>query len=74
MMCGRCGDPGREIELVRDGTVVGAGALCDVCFAAAAAGADELRRQFEELLAAGIPRDMANDIMIARVTGEAAQA
>lgn len=41
--------------------------MCDPCFLAAMAGFEEHRRQFDELIEAGVPRDRANAIMIDRI-------
>lgn len=43
--------------------------MCDACFMVAIAEMDVLRHQFDELIAAGVPRDRANAIMIDRIEG-----
>ncbi len=67
--CNRCGDPGFDVEIAQEGTVLAQGTLCDTCFAAAEATLAELRVQFEELLAGGMSREEANTIMAARLEG-----
>lgn len=43
--------------------------MCPSCFDTDMADFDEDRRRFEELIAAGVPRDRANAIMIDRIEG-----
>ena len=45
--------------------------MCIGCFEPAIAKFQEHRRQFQELIDAGVPRDRANAIMIERIDGEA---
>lgn len=49
------------------------GILCDPCFEIACDIAEANRRRFQKLLSAGVSRKMANEIMIARIDGEAPQ-
>lgn len=72
--CVHCGDRGDPVEVVHEGNVVAAGNLCEPCLAAAIATGEELRRQFDQLIASGIPRDTANAIMIARIDGKVGSA
>lgn len=74
MTCTCCGEPGEPIEVERHGEIIAAGALCDSCFAQAEAALEELRAQFDSLIAAGVPRETANRIMIDRIDGKAATA
>lgn len=43
--------------------------MCDACFGPALEEMAQLRAQFEEMLAVGVPRDRANAIMINRIEG-----
>lgn len=43
--------------------------MCLPCFEPANAEFEESRRQFQELIDAGVPRDQANAIMIDRIEG-----
>lgn len=69
MNCNRCGAPGAgPLDVVsNDGVVVAAGHLCSPCTAKVLEGRREYRRQFDELIAAGVDRRLANRIMIVRV-------
>lgn len=46
---------------------------CDPCYQKAHAELTEARRQFDELIAAGVSREEANKMMIARLELEAVQ-
>lgn len=73
--CHDCGaTEAREIAVERFGVRAVLGHLCDGCFAVAQARADELRQQFDALLAAGLSREAANERMIAIVEGRGASA
>lgn len=68
--CLKCGTPtDRRIEFT--GLLVGEIFMCGGCFEPAFAEITEHRRQFELLLANGVPRDRANAIMIDRIEGKA---
>ena len=70
--CHRCdARDAAPIVVERDGVEVATGALCDRCFKRALDGAAEWRRQFDELLAAGVGRAAANRTIIARMGGAA---
>ncbi len=59
---------GKTYTVVYQGVEVGNDCfLCDACFSAAAARLAVWRVQFEALLAAGVSRGMANDIIIQRM-------
>lgn len=69
--CIKCGrDTGHTVELT--GLVSALQSVCEPCFDAFMVGFEERQRQFAELIAAGVPRDEANRIMIARIDGAAA--
>lgn len=70
MTCLTCGKPARPITVERDGIDVASGFLCDPCFDAALAGAAEWRRQFDELIAAGVSNADANRTIIARMNAQ----
>lgn len=71
--CVKCGSPKvRLIEVTREGLAVAAGCMCSPCLEKAIAVADELRRQFEELLELGISRELANEVMCDRMDRRAA--
>jgi hypothetical protein len=72
--CGRCGETGRELVVVKDGSLLAFGYACDRCFAETLAEHERLRLQFEELLAAGVDRAEANRIMIERIERNSAPA
>lgn len=67
--CAKCGvDIARGVDVVdADGNLVGTGYLCHECMAQALAGAERMRREFEELLAGGMSREDANTEMIRRI-------
>lgn len=67
--CVQCGQPGHEVVVESAAGEVGRGWMCDPCLAVAEVEFAEIRRQFNELVAAGVPRDRANAIMIARMEG-----
>jgi hypothetical protein len=66
--CLKCGAP-TESRVEFTGLLEGDIFMCDACSTPAMDELDEHRRQFEELLAAGVPRDRANAIMIDRIEG-----
>lgn len=72
--CRKCGTPCDRTSVVFRGVEVAGGFLCEQCLDAAHAEMAELRVQFEALLAAGVSREEANRIMIARGDGTAATA
>ena len=64
--CLKCGiGTGRRVEFA--GLLEAEVFMCNACFMDAMAEMDEHRRQFDELIAAGVPRDRANAIMIDRI-------
>ncbi len=65
--CLKCGRSGSPVQIT--GLIETTMTICDACFDAAVAGLDVLRVQFDELIVAGVPRDEANSIMIARIDG-----
>lgn len=67
--CAKCGQPGflREAVSPITGRVVAGGHLCGPCWRAALSEFAEFRRQFEELLALGVNRPLANEVIIARI-------
>jgi hypothetical protein len=65
MKCGAATESRVEFTGLLEGDIF----MCDECFAPAMAELDEHRRQFEDLLASGVPRDRANAIMIDRIEG-----
>jgi hypothetical protein len=67
--CRKCGTQCDRTSLVFRGIEVGSGYLCETCLDAAHAEMAVAREQFEALLAAGISREEANRIMIARHDG-----
>lgn len=67
-ICG-CGRDAGQVDVQRDGATIVTGWMCDGCFTDALADMDVKRTQFEALIAAGVPRDKANEIMIARMNG-----
>lgn len=70
MTCLTCGKPARPITVERDGAEVASGFLCDPCLDAALAGAAKWRRQFDELIAAGVSNADANRTIIARMNAQ----
>lgn len=66
--CLKCGTP-TEHHIELTGALAAEVFMCDGCFTPAMAGFEECRRQFQELLDAGVPRDRANAIMIERIEG-----
>lgn len=69
--CRKCGrDTTHSVEL--SGIVSAIQTVCEPCFDEFMVGLEENRRQFAELIGAGVPRDEANRIMIARIDGQAA--
>lgn len=74
MTCRRCGEPGTETIVTREGIEMGRGILCDPCLAQAVAIADDNREIFESLIASGVTRERANEMMIARLYGQGADA
>lgn len=70
MRCNRCkARPGTPIDVFQNDELQGSGHLCDECFDECADRADQLKLIFEGLLAAGVPRDAANAIMIRDYVG-----
>jgi hypothetical protein len=68
--CVRCGErKSNAVTIFRDDTLVASGCLCEWCLAAACAEVEILRGQFRDLLDAGLSREAANAIMVARVAG-----
>ena len=64
--CLKCGSPTDGcVELT--GLLVADVFMCDACFAAAMAEIEVHRRQFDDLIEAGVPRDRANAIMIDQI-------
>lgn len=72
--CHKCGAPAPFTVLARDGVAIGGGRLCDPCFDLAVENAAALREEFEAMLADGVSRDEANQILIAKIDGKAASA
>lgn len=74
MTCPQCGHPARwrEVHDVETGHVVASGPLCNPCFDAAVVEAAEFRRQFDDLIALGVNRALANEVLIARVDARSA--
>lgn len=69
--CVKCGrDTGHTVELT--GLASAIRPMCVPCLDAVMLEMAVLRVQFDELIAAGVPRHEANRIMIARIDGEAA--
>ena len=69
--CLQCGADTDRTSIQLDGSEVAGGYLCRSCFELAWAEFLERRRQFAALLGAGVDRDEANRIMIARGDGAA---
>lgn len=67
VICSRCADPGREIAITRDGVVELTITACDNCLAKARSELAALEVQFQALLQAGVSREQANEIMIAKI-------
>lgn len=65
--CIKCGESGVEIVIERDDEMVASNFMCDGCFGAAMEDFAVKRRQFEMLLANGVSRKRANEIMIERM-------
>lgn len=64
--CLKCGTPTtHRVEFT--GLIEGDVFMCTECYDLAFSEIEEKRRQFEALIAAGVPRDKANQIMIARM-------
>jgi len=72
MQCRSCGAEGEPIEIEMNGETVASGSLCGPCFEQAKEGAAKLREEFDQLLAAGVSRKDANDLLIARMESERA--
>jgi hypothetical protein len=68
--CLKCGEPGKLIEVTMDDQVICSHFSCQRCFNEAFADLEENRRQFQELLDAGVSNAEANRTMIARIGGE----
>lgn len=71
--CIKCGAPGKLIEVIMGDKVIISHFSCQPCFDNAFAELEENRRQFNELIAAGVSREEANKIMCARINEEAVQ-
>lgn len=71
--CLKCGAPAGLVEVQFADGSLGHHLACQKCFDEARADLEEKRRQFDELIAAGVSRSDANDIMIARIRGETTQ-
>lgn len=67
--CIHCGEPCNEVVVENALGEVACGWMCDPCLAVAEVEFAELRRQFDELVAAGVSPEQANAIMIARMEG-----
>lgn len=65
LKCGTATEHRVEFTGALDAEVV----MCVSCFDPALAEFQERRRQFQELIDAGVPRDRANAIMIERIEG-----
>lgn len=75
VMCMKCyGGDASPIDCVKDAEIVTAGTLCTPCLSRALDEAAELRADFEALLQAGVSREQANAIIIARIDGKLASA
>jgi len=71
MSCRKCwGKEARAREFAENDDVFATVDICDACFDVAWDEFMTLREQFEELIKAGVPRDKANEVMIARMRGE----
>lgn len=66
--CRKCGKwTKHKVELASNDVPVLVGRLCNACFEDALDRLYELRKEFEALLAEGIDRERANEIMIDRI-------
>ncbi len=67
--CRKCGVVTRKkVEIFQEGTeIIPFSPLCESCYRAALVGAEWLRVEFEELLAGGMDREQANEVMIERI-------
>lgn len=73
--CYQCRDlTATPIDIAKDGEIILSGALCERCLAVALNEMAEHRREFEALLAAGVSRSDANDMMIAKIDGKQVRA
>lgn len=74
--CNCCGEAeAEEVEVAQpDGVVIATGSLCESCLARLEAGAEVMRQQFQAMLDAGLSREAANALMIARMDGRMPQA
>ena len=61
--CGRCGALATERDLTLRGETVLALLSCDDCVARGVAELAHVRPIFDAMIAAGVPRDLANDAM-----------
>lgn len=68
--CLKCGTATSH-TVVMTGLIDGEIFMCAPCFEPAFAELEHNRARFAELIAAGVPRDRANAIMIARIDGQA---
>lgn len=61
--CRRCGKPARERDLLFQGEPLATFDACDACIAETDATLSRVRPVFDAMLAAGIDRGIANDVM-----------
>lgn len=61
--CKRCGEPGKTVGLQHAGTTVAVLHACHGCIDQTAAELARVRPVFDAMLAAGVARDLANDVM-----------
>lgn len=60
----RCGKDGRQRTLVHDGIEIATAVRCDDCVAREDALLDRVRPVFEAMLAAGVERPTARDVVL----------
>lgn len=71
MRCQRCrSEDGQQVTMFANGQVLGQSMLCDDCLADCKDFMADKERQFVELVNAGIDRDDANAIIVAREIGK----
>jgi hypothetical protein len=69
-ICAQCGSLNCqkvEVETTDGPSIRLEGYLCEVCFTNAIALHQDLKRQFDELLALGVNRLLANEVLIDRI-------
>ena len=66
----KCGSPAKAIEVAKDDEIVALGFLCSRCFEHALDEAAANRARFQVMLASGISRKNANDILIAEINAK----